>query len=45
MKKNKGKSLPSANSMEYGAGGGLGRLQKAGMLSGGAAKPKSGKKK
>lgn len=45
--KNSGKGLGSAKSMEYGAGGGLGRLQKAGMLSSGAGAPKkgSGKKK
>lgn len=40
MMKDKSKGLGSAKSMEYGAGGGLGRLQKAGMLSSGAGAPK-----
>ena len=42
---NKGKGLPSASTMTAGAGGGLGRLEKAGMLTGGVGKPKGKKKK
>ena len=45
MKKNKGKGLPSASTMTAGAGGGIGRLEKAGMLTGGAGKPKGNKTK
>lgn len=45
MKKAKRRLLPSSDAMEYGAGGGLGRLQKAGMLTGGAGKSKSKPKK
>ncbi len=45
MKKMKGKSLPSASTMTAGAGGGLGRLEKAGMSSGSVGKPKSNRKK